>query len=113
MKRFASATVLFVAIAGVSLHAQTLNLRASIPFNFRMGNVLMPGGDYDIYHSGSMIRVRNENGEVTGAISLTLPTSRTGKGELASLEFNRYDDTYFLTKIWAPDSRDGRVLPKT
>ena len=111
MNRFASTTALFVAIAGFSMHAQTLNLRASIPFNFRMGKVLMPAGDYQIYHSNGVVRVRGESGRVTGALSLSRATSRPGKATLGALEFNRYDDNYFLTKVWAPYSNDGQVLP--
>jgi hypothetical protein len=113
MKRFASATALFVALSGLSLHAQTLDLRASIPFNFHMGNTVMPAGDYQIYHSGGVIRVREANGAASGALSITLATSRRGKAPQGSLEFNRYDDTYFLTKVWVSNSTSGLALPKT
>ncbi|HYI92290.1 MAG TPA: hypothetical protein VEX68_01980 [Bryobacteraceae bacterium] len=113
MKRFASTTALFVAIAGFSMHAQTLNLRASIPFDFRVGKVLMPAGDYDIYRTGEVVRVRSENGTITGAMFLTLPTTGSEQRTLGGLEFNRYDDTYFLAKIFSPYSKDGRAFPKS
>ena len=113
MKRFASTTALFVAITGFSMHAQTLNLRASIPFDFRVGKVLMPAGDYEIYHTGDVVRVRNANGSINGAICLTLPTTGSERRTLGGLEFNRYDDDYFLAKVWSPYSKDGRTLPKS
>ena len=113
MKRFASTTALFVAITGFSMHAQTLNLRASIPFDFRVGKVLMPAGDYEIYHTGDVVRVRNANGSINGAICLTMPTTGSERRTLGGLEFNRYDDDYFLAKVWSPYSKDGRTLPKS
>ena len=113
MKRFASTTALFVAITGFSMHAQTLNLRASIPFDFRVGKVLMPAGDYDIYHTADVVRVRNVNGSMNGAVAITMATTGSEPRALGGLEFNRYDDYYFLAKVWSPYSKDGRVLPKS
>lgn len=99
-------------LASIQLTAQTTKLKASVPFDFRMGEVFMPAGAYDVTQSGFLVTVRATEGKAISASYLTLPTSgplTRGKG---SLVFNRYDDEYFLTKVIAPDSTDARAVPK-
>jgi hypothetical protein len=114
MKRFGSATMLLVALAGAFLHAQTIKLRANIPFEFRIGNAVLPAGEYEVHHSADgILRIRDEGGNHSGVMALTMSTSRPGSRDLGGLEFSRYDDTYFLSKVWSPYSNAGRYLPKT
>jgi hypothetical protein len=40
------------------------------------------------------------------------PTKRPSAGA-ASLTFTRYDNDYFLARIWSADSREGRAVPKS
>src|SRR5258706_7126559 len=114
MKRLSLATGLFLAMACSSLHAQSMNLRANIPFDFRVGDKLMPAGEYTINHlAEGVLAVRERSGAHAGAMLLTLPTSRKVAATKGGLEFNRYGDTYFLAKILTPDSQDGRALFKS
>jgi hypothetical protein len=110
MTRLCLATGLFAAIACASLHAQTIDMRVNVPFDFRMGETLMPAGEYAIHHSAGVLAVREQGGPHAAAFDLTLPASRKGAPTKGALEFNRYGDSYFLAKIWAPESRDGRAL---
>jgi hypothetical protein len=109
MKQLCLATGLFAAMACAGLYAQTVDLRANVPFDFRMGKTLMPAGEYVIHHSAGMLSVRAQSGR-TAAFHITLPESRHGTSSKGALVFNRYGDSYFLSKIWAPDSRNGLAL---
>ena len=92
------------------LHAQTVDLRANVPFDFRMGETLMPAGEYVIHHSAGVLTVRAQSGSPRAIFQLTLPASRQDGSTKGALVFNRYGDSYFLAKIWAPASRDGMAL---
>jgi hypothetical protein len=99
-------------LASIQLTAQTIKLKATAPFDFRVGEVLMPAGAYDVLQSGFLVTVRAAEGKPVSASYLTLPASgpvTRGKGLLV---FNRYGDEYFLTKVIAPNSSEGRMIPK-
>jgi hypothetical protein len=113
MKRLFFAIGLFAAVACSDLRAQTMELRAKVPFDFRMGEKLMPAGLYLIHHSAGLLTVREQGGSNTAAMFLTLPEYRPHTPTTGTLEFNRYGENYFLAKIWAPGSRDGRSLTKS
>jgi hypothetical protein len=100
-------------MAFASLQAQTIDMHAKVPFDFRMGDTLLPAGEYVIHHAGGLLALRGQDGLHAGAMYLTLPAYRKGPPSKGTLEFTRYGDSYFLAKIWAPDSTDGRALIRT
>jgi hypothetical protein len=112
MKRLHFALGLFAVMAGSGLEAQVL-LEATVPFEFRMGEVNFPAGDYQFKPSGHMLVVHQEGGDRSTAMALTVPVARTKAPETGVLEFQRYGNTYFLAKIWSPSSPDGAAVPKT
>ena len=111
MKRFAIAMGLLASITSCSLFAQTITLKGTVPFDFHMGKVDMPAGEYTVHQSGALITVRTAQGRPVSATYLTLPTSAPSPRANGALVFNRYGDDYFLTKVWIPNSSDGRALP--
>jgi hypothetical protein len=113
MKNLFAAVGLFTMLASSGLKAQTLDLRAYIPFEFQMGNTSFPPGAYEIHSSGSVLRLNEVRGNHSAVLSLTNPASRNHMTKDARLDFNRYGEAYFLAAIWAPEAWDGRVLPKT
>jgi hypothetical protein len=112
MKRLHFAVGLFAALAGSGLQAQIM-LQANVPFEFRMGAVNFPAGDYQFKYSGHVLVVHQEQGDRATAMALPLPVSRVKPPSTGVVEFKRYGDAYFLAKIWSPNSPDGAVLPKT
>jgi hypothetical protein len=112
MKRLHFAVGLLFVLAASGLQAQT-QMRASIPFEFRMGQTSFPAGDYVIQYSPHLLVVHQENGDHANAMALPLAVSRAKAPATGIIEFNRYGDAYFLAKVWTPDSRDGGALPKT
>jgi hypothetical protein len=112
MKRLHFAVGLFAALACSGLQAQT-SMRANIPFEFQMGKTTFPAGDYEFKYSSHLLVVRQELGDHTTAMVVTLGASRLKPPETGIVEFNRYGGSYFLAKIWTPGSPDGGALPKT
>ena len=114
MKRLCLTVGLITAAFSMGLQAQVLDARANIPFDFWLGQQLMPAGAYSIYHmTTGAVLIRGENRKPASAIFLGLQLSRPDQRSDGALEFTRYDNTYFLSKIWNPHSRDGCSVPKT
>ena len=109
MRRFIAG--LFLALVCASLYAQTMNLRATVPFAFRAGEKAMPAGEYTIRHSGGSLILHNEGGP--SVILLTNAAFRANAPNDARLSFNRYGERYFLSSVWISGSRDGREISKS
>ena len=112
MKRFHFAVGLMATVACVGLQAQTL-MRANIPFEFSVGETHFAPGEYDIRYSSHVLAVHQAAGDHAAAMSLTFQASRPNTPETGLLEFRRYGNSYFLSKIWTPGNREGGALPKT
>jgi hypothetical protein len=114
MKRLILAAGLFAATLSASLHAQTMNMRASIPFDFRIGNTAFPSGEYSIRNTDGVLFVRQTTGDHKGGIFMTVgedhPDTSTATG---TLQFSRYGDAVYLSKVWTPDSKVARATLKT
>ena len=114
MKRLILATGLFVAMASTSLYAQTMDMQASIPFDFRIGSTVLPSGEYSIHQSGNVLFVSQTDGSHTHGVFMTVgedhPNTSTAKGNLL---FNRYGNAYYLSKIWTPDAEAARAPLKS
>ena len=112
MTRFHFIVGLFTAWAGLTLQAQTIRLQGNVPFDFRMGNAVMPAGDYQFKSTGTAL-VAQEGSGSGAAVILTHAAERTTPPTAGELEFHRYGDTYFLARIWTTGSREGRQAPMT
>lgn len=108
MKRLGFVTGLFAAMVCAGLNAQAMDLQANVPFDFQIAGKLMPAGKYVIHQSNGVLSLRGLTG---GVFSITRPASRPTAQTTAALDFNRYGDTYFLKKVWVPDSSEGWALP--
>ena len=96
-----------------SAQAQTaLNFKTfAVPFSFKVGDKVLPAGEYKITADKETIRVQKTDGK-GNAVSLTQRT-RGANHNLsdAKLTFRRYGDQYYLSQVWLPDSL-GRELKK-
>jgi hypothetical protein len=92
--------------------ADTLLMKAFIPFDFTVGATTFPSGSYVVHRVGGsqyVFRIRNAHHGVLVAVH----PSRTGHGAgAARLEFKRYGDRYFLREIWFSGG-EGYPLPET
>ena len=113
MKRLFLAIGLFATMACAGLHAQTMDMHVNVPFNFQMGEKIMPAGRYVIHHADSVLTMRQQGGSNATIVRLTQPTIRRDTPKAGSVVFNRYGGSYFLSQIWTSNSRDGRTVLKS
>jgi hypothetical protein len=98
--------VLLLAGLTISAPAQTPEYRASIPFDFNIGNKTLPAGDYivalaDFIDSRNVLTIREAKSEKSQIVMFS-PKSSKKPVELSELAFNRYDKQYFLAEIISP-----------
>lgn len=104
----------FLALVGcLSLGAQSIRLQATIPFEFRVGQHLMPPGEYAVTHSAGVLSFRTYSGKPKGAIILVNGTQKGSGGSTKNqLVFNRYGEEYFLSQVWQSGEATGlAVMP--
>lgn len=105
---------LLVAVLGVlaafTLSAQTINLKATIPFEFRLGSAALPAGDYGIYQSNGVLTLRTATGAAQAAMTLVQSAHRPATDRPGTLVFHRYGSHYFLANVWTPNSPTGFSL---
>jgi hypothetical protein len=105
---------IFAALACSGLHAQSVDLRATIPFDFHAGNKLLPAGEYEIHGEGPVVWLRAEdNGKPAFALMTIGAAAGLDSHQQARVEFNRYGNEFFLRTIWNPSIAGGRQLLPT
>ncbi len=112
LKQFVVVTIL-AALACTALHAQSVDLRATIPFDFHAGARLLPAGEYVVQEQGAVVILKSAGHGGPASIFLTNGVTSRMQPRSARLEFDRYGAEYFLTAVWSPFSANGRVVPKT
>jgi len=103
---------LILALSAVPGHAQDeAKVKATIPFDFVVGNKELKAGNYVIESllANNALQFRSEDGDVQ-QIAFTVPieTNRTGNHE--RLLFNHDGDQYFLSQVWLSGDENGREL---
>jgi hypothetical protein len=104
MKRIAniltglSLTVLFFA---ASAHAQfEQRMTANIPFEFTVGNVALPAGQYEFLNAGdNIVQVRGADRRTVFTLSST-STQPNAFPEKSTLKFVNVDGHHVLVQIW-------------
>jgi len=100
-------TVLLLATAA---QAQTTNVKASIPFNFVVGDHAYTAGDYTVTslsQGSAAIRIDNADESEKG-ITLSIPCRKAQGATQTTLVFHRLGDNYFLYQIWTEGDSVGR-----
>ena len=104
---------LFVTFGVVSTYAQSnMRLTANIPFEFSVGNKVLPAGEYTVtYIFEDVAQIRSEDCSESQSF-FTIPAQAGARRNESSLVFHRYGDQYFLSTIWAAGYDTGRELRK-
>jgi len=99
MKRITAISLLTIAglaSSGIAL-AQDRVVEAKVPFNFSVGNKLLPAGTYRVTQSSSNLVLVQDGERNNAAMSTTYSSSgSTGPGKLV---FDKYGDRYFLHAV--------------
>ncbi len=99
-----------VAVTPVSGQTRVV-MTADIPFDFTIGQTTLPAGKYSVCDTGisGTLAVRDEDGRTKVMFSAIYVAPQDSPAN-AGLQFHRYGDRYFLSKLWAPGA-SGRELP--
>jgi hypothetical protein len=105
---------LFVVFTGIAVNAQNIKVIANIPFDFVVGDVAMPAGDYDVTKlntGNAAFQVRDPKGENVAA-RLVMRVERRKAPTETVLIFNRYREnggevSHFLSQVWVEGMTTG------
>jgi len=104
---------LIVLLAAASASAQTSLIKVNIPFDFNLGNISLPAGEYqvdktDLRNQLLFSRKGSPSVFVSSNYAETFAASSRTK-----LVFHRYGTTYFLYQVWVEGQRQGQQLQLT
>ena len=100
-------TVLLLATAA---QAQTTNVKASIPFDFVVGDHAYTAGEYtvkSVSQGSAAIRIDSADESEKG-ITLSNACSKAQLAVGTTLVFQRLGDNYFLYQVWTEGNSAGR-----
>jgi len=95
-----------------SLHAESVSLKADIPFDFVVGNTIMRAGTYTIRPlntSGLATELQTSDGK-EGILLTPCDCASDTKQHESKLVFQVSDGQYFLWQIWTEGYDEGREL---
>ncbi|HUL15429.1 MAG TPA: hypothetical protein VLV88_05495 [Terriglobales bacterium] len=102
-------------LATASVYAQEVHVRATIPFDFVVGNQALPAGDYTVQSmgSGSSILLVQNRDQKAATLVRANSCEKRDISEKTALVFHRVGDQYFLSEIWREGDAQGRQLPRS
>jgi len=118
MKRqtFSLVSLLSLLLVAGSAIAQTVHVRANIPFNFAVGSKTLPAGTYDVGtidgRDSKMLLLQARDGNSSMIVGSNAAENFKA-ADKTKLVFNQYGSRYFLSEIWVNGATRGRQLPKT
>jgi hypothetical protein len=111
MKLMRSAFLALGLLLAVSAaQAQGVRVKANIPFDFVVGDRVMPAGEYIVAPAGSLgqaIEIRTGD---RADMVLTSPAALSGPSKSTKLVFHALAGRYFLSQVWVAGYTQGRQL---
>ena len=101
-----------LALLGSTAYAQSIHVRAHVPFDFAVGDRVYPAGEYTIQTQTNFNHLLYVGNRDTNESTMTrsYPTSSV-KAERTELLFRRIGNAYFLSQVRVAESRIGREFP--
>ncbi len=116
-KAFTFLAVAVLVVTAVPLMAQTIRLTANIPFEFAVGEKIMPAGEYFTWNgSGAGMLMLQDYAAHAAVLSTAQRETVNVTKDPASntrLVFNRYGNRYFLSQVVNAYTGVGFLLPET
>lgn len=114
MKRI-TALALFSAaatLAAGNLFAQAYAVQATMPFNFIVGDKMLPSGTYTVIPvTDDVIAIQNSDKKVAVLSEASSDSRQLSNG--AALIFDKYGDQYFLHQVLGGPAAVNAFLPAT
>lgn len=103
-------TVLFLA---TTAHAQHESVKATVPFDFVVGDRAYPAGEYTVKTLGeSDITLRiDKTQEADGGVINSNSCRQLQASNQTKLVFRRVGENYFLYQVWTAGDSQGREFP--
>jgi hypothetical protein len=101
MKRIPIVALITLAslVSAGNVLAQSREVRATVPFNFSVGNKLLPAGNYTfISEKQDQILIRSSDQSQFAVLTRTADENPTTWTD-GKLIFNKYGDQYFLSEV--------------
>ena len=99
--------------ATASAYAQTVALKANVPFNFIVSGNTLPAGEYNIQSLSTIERVLVIRGSDKSQMVMANSCASAKPSDTTKLVFHRYGDSYFLSQIWTAGNSSGAELPQS
>lgn len=117
MKFHGSTLVVVLALMMVGESAaQTIRMKAEVPFEFIVNGSTLPPGQYTIQSfgtaDGKTLLLRNADKNENATVNSINVESRKSAPQ-TKLIFHRYGDRYFLSQVWVAGNDRGHELPKS
>ena len=111
--RFLHAGCLCLAVSLTSAFAQSSQLlTVDLPFAFEVNNQQFPAGHYKVsVEAGHPAVLLQDVKSKQAMYTISSPIRSEKIREVGALVFSRYNDRYFLSKIWMTGTDSGRDLP--
>jgi len=102
-----------VAFTAVSAYGQGRTKRQTfvVPFEFSVGERLLPAGEYTFISEAQIIRIQSKDGKQNVAVLPVSTHLATQSRAESKLKFKRYGVQYYLSQVWLPDGI-GRELKR-
>ncbi len=87
-----------------------LFIRVNVPFEFRVGNELMPAGQYRVahYNARDVLLIQGVDSSAVALVH-SIPTGKETR-DAAKLIFTRYGEAYFLRQVWIPGTNANELF---
>ncbi len=109
IKAIALLAIANFAMAGTSF-AQSNGVRANVPFDFTVGDKLLPAGTYTIKEqSNHLIVIQNHDKPIAMLSLVNGDSNRSPNG--GKLKFHRYGSQYFLSEILCDQANMNLQVP--
>lgn len=104
-----------MAVAAPAQSSGRTRLIANIPFQFSVGDKLLPAGEYTVVQVNptsdhAVLQLRSRDGSVSAMVQTNAAISKAT--ENAKLVFNRYGNKYFFAQAWIDGERNGLQASK-
>jgi hypothetical protein len=113
MKRNLLITAALALLGTTGASAQTVTVKANVPFSFIVNRATLPAGQYwlnSVDDQGTALAIRNTDSKSTNLVLSNACASTKGANK-TKLVFHRYGGRYFLSQIWMAGNDRGREVP--